>query len=545
MKEFTINHNQDFIISEIYKCNPDVICFSCYIWNIDIIKEIVSTIKKVLPKVVIVLGGPEVSYDFNYYLKTDVDFIIMGEGEATIKELIEFLLGLHTKGLENINGLAYKDNDKIIVNSPRKNLDLNEIPFVYKEGFKDLENKIIYYETSRGCPFNCQYCLSSNDKQLRFLPLSRVYKELKFFLDENIKQVKFIDRTFNCNKKHAINIWKFLIENDNNITNFHFEISADLLNNEMIDLLKTAREGQIQFEVGIQSTNINTLTAIKRKTNLDKVFEKISFIDNNIHKHLDLIIGLPNEGYNSFKSSFNMVYKLKPDKLQIGFLKLLKGSGLREDAEKYGIIYKNVAPYEVLYTKDISFKEILKLKVLEEMVEIFYNSNKFFYTIKFVIEYFQTPFNFYISLAEYWENNNYHHISHSKMSLYEIMRNFLLNNLQHKIGEIENLLKFDMYTNENVKNLPLWAKNDKDNKVKEKIRDFYKKQENRKKHFEDLLKYDDKQLSRICHIECFEYNIISWLKNDITSILEKEDTYILFKYPVKSQNKFEFFKVSI
>ena len=504
------------------------------------IENVISSIKKILPNTVIVLGGPEVSYGYKEHLEKNADFVVVGEGEATIKELIEYFIYSDLK-IEGIKGIAYKKNNEIVVNESRNLLDLDSIPFAYKYGFEDLENRIIYYETSRGCPFNCQYCLSSKDEKLRFLSLNRVQEELKIFLDENVKQVKFVDRTFNCNKVHAITIWKFLIENDNGKTNFHFEISADLLTNEMIELLKTARSGLFQFEVGIQSTNTDTLKSIKRKTDLEKLFKRLNSIEKNINKHVDLIVGLPNESYESFKTSFNMVYNLNPNQLQIGFLKLLKGSGLRKDAEKYGIVYKEDAPYEVLYTNDISFEEIQNLKFLEDAVEIFYNSNKFDSTIKFVLEHYETPFDFYKNLAKYWEKNNYHHLSHSKMALYEIMRAFLLDEVPDKINEIDSFLKFDMYLNDNVKNLPSWAKKEQCNKTKEKIKAFYHKEENKNVYFSDLSKYTPQQLSRICHIESFDYNIIKWLDNG--GFVEKNTTYVLFKYAIKGESNFSFFQI--
>ena len=494
-----------------------------------------------MPNTIIVLGGPEVSYDFDEYLG-QVDFIAIGEGEATIKELIEFFL-FSDKSISDIKGISYKKDDKIIVNEAREPLSLDSIPFAYQFGLEGLDNKIIYYETSRGCPYSCQYCLSSIDKQLRFLSMPRVEHELKIFLDENVRQVKFIDRTFNCNKNHAMGIWKFLIENDNGITNFHFEISADLLTEEMLSLLDTARQGLFQFEIGVQSTNTDTLSIIKRKSNLEKLFKSVGSIGVNIDKHLDLIIGLPNENYESFRNSFNTVYNLNPNQLQIGFLKLLKGSGLRQDVDKYGIAYKDKAPYEVLYTNDISFEEILRLKYIEDMVDIFYNSNKFDYTIKFIINYFSTPFDFYSSLADFWEKNNYHTLSHNKMALFSIMRDFILNELPNLSDEIEDLLKFDMYLNDNIKNPPTWIRDERDEKIKEKVKIFYQKEEHRDIYFNDLFKYTSQQLSRICHIEVFRYNVVEWIEKK--SALKRKDTYILFKYAVKGESEFDFFEIEL
>lgn len=535
IEEFTINNEENYILSKLYNINPNIICFSCYIWNIEQILNIINTIKKVMPNIIVILGGPEVSYDSEDIIKnnSNIDIISYGEGEATFLELMQYFI--NNKGsLDKIDGIVYKNGYNILTNAQRQGLSLDNIPFVYNDNnIKGFENKIIYYETSRGCPYQCQYCLSSIEKGVRFLSLERVYSDLQFFLDHNIKQVKFVDRTFNCNKNHALNIWEYIQKNDNNITNFHFEITADLIDDEIIKFLKTIRTGLFQFEIGIQSTNIETIEYIKRKVDfelLSDIVKKIK-LSNNIHQHLDLIAGLPGESYESFKKSFNDVYLLEPEQFQLGFLKLLKGSGLRKDAKKYGLIYKQKAPYEILYNDYIDYKHILKLKSIEEMIETYYNSGKALYTLKYIISFFKSPFDFYENLSQYWENNGYDLVQHSKMELYTILMRFSSEYVLHNIEEIKELLKFDIFLNDNVKTLPTWLEVKKDNILEISIKKFYKNRYNIEKYLPELVEYEYKQISRMSHIEYFKYDIISLIN---TGISELSGNMILFNYYRKS-----------
>ncbi len=536
-KEFTINNDEDTIINEIYKEKPDFLGFSCYIWNINIILDIIATIKKLLPNVKIFVGGPEVSYEYEYIFEKGVDIVCIGEGEKTVKELVDNFNNKKCIDLsfENVDGIAFKLENKIIKTKDRELLPLNEIPFVYKNGLEDTQNKILYYEASRGCPYSCQYCLSSLEKGLRFLNEERVKEDLTFFLKNNVKQVKFVDRTFNCNKKFALMIWNYLIENDNGITNFHFEISADIVDDEMLQTLKRARVGLFQFEIGVQSTNDATLDEIKRKTNLEKLFDKVDKIKNlkNIHQHLDLIAGLPFEDYEIFKKSFNDVFNVYPEQFQLGFLKLLKGSGLRINANKYGIVYKDKAPYEVLYTSLINYDKMNMLKSIEEMVETYYNSGKAINTIKYGIKFFNSPFDFFENLAIYWEENNYNNISPSKMKLYEIIYTFLKNikNIDDKI--LKEIIKFDILLNDNIKSLPNWIETNYNSQFKEKERAFYNNKENIEKYIPHLKNYDAKQLSRMCYFERFNINIKNMIETNF-NVIREEETYILFDYYTKN-----------
>lgn len=521
--EFTINNDSDYILSSIYQKKPRVVAFSCYIWNIEIILDIVNSIKKLLPDIVVVLGGPEVSYEYEPFFKKGADIIIIGEGEKTWSELLEYFENGEGE-LSAIDGIAYINADEVIKTKQRAPLILEEIPFVYKDGFKGLENKLIYYEASRGCPYNCQYCLSSIERGVRFLSIERVKSDLKFFLDNRVRQVKFVDRTFNARKSFAIEIWNFLIANDNGYSNFHFEISADILDEECLEVLSRARKQLFQLEIGVQSTNTDTLESIKRKTDLDKLFGKVIKIKSfgNIHQHLDLIAGLPGEDLKSFKTSFNDVYKLEPEQLQLGFLKLLRGSGLREDAKKLGIVYREKAPYEVLYTKEVSYEEMLNIKGVEGMVELYYNSGKAIHTLRYMLSFFEGAYNMYDELASYWIDMGYADVSHNKMKLYTILFEFFSTKCTD-IAVLKDILKFDMFLNDNLNNLPDWLEH-KD--IKEYCRAFFN-EENIIKFVPKLREYTPKQVSRMCHLECFDYDIEAWLKG---GDINKEQTYILFDY---------------
>jgi len=448
--EFTVNDNFGFILSEIHGTEPEILGFSCYIWNIGLVKSLVRAIKKIKPGTIIILGGPEVSFDAaQLFGECPADIIVEGEGEETLSEI------LSETDLYEVSGITYRDNEgRIITNPPRKKINLSDIPFPY--GDKSLpENKIIYYESSRGCSSSCGYCLSHNDKPVRFLPLERVFSDLDFFIKQYVTQVKFTDRTFNCDKKRALHIWEYLISNDNGYTNFHFEVSADMLNGDALTLLKHAPEGLFQFEIGIQSTNPETLRAINRQTDSEsviKILGKLKALDN-IHVHLDLIAGLPEEGYKRFAQSFNDVYALAPDMLQLGFLKMLKGSRLRADADQYGIVYNDEPPYEVLYTNHISYDELKILKSIEKMLDMLYNSRGFMNTLSYVQGLFDSPFAFLEAFAAYWVSCGYQRASQSLTTVFKILYTFLSPFCDDRI--LINRLKYDWYISGNQKKFPL------------------------------------------------------------------------------------------
>lgn len=512
--EFTINNSIDDILREIYNEQPDVVAISCYIWNIEIVKEIVVELKKILPNIDVWLGGPEVTYNSERQILEypNIKGIIKGEGEKTFKELIKFYLKINSK-LKNIKGLTYRDEIGNVINTgDREPLNLNEIPFPYTDKIKDFNNKIIYYESSRGCPFNCQYCLSSLEKQLRFRDFELVREEIIQFLEAKVKQVKFVDRTFNCNKEHAMKIWKFINDNDNGYTNFHFEISADLIDEETLEFLKTIRPGLFQFEIGVQSTHDDTLKVIKRKTDFYRLSEVVKRIqqNNNIHQHLDLIAGLPKEDYRTFITSFNDVYALKPEQLQLGFLKVLKGSGLYINSKEYGLVYKSKPPYEILSTNELPYNKILILKLVEEMVEIYYNSNQFTYTLKYLEQFFVSPFHMFEAIASYYEEQGFHIKQHSRLTRYDILLQFFREMIDQDDTTIKYALIIDLYLQEKLKKRPKWIEDNSN--YKEKIRDFYKDDRNINRFLPEYSRYTQKQVSRMTHIEVLPSNILEMVQ---------------------------------
>ena len=467
VKEYTINQIRDDILKDIYLEKPDVICFSCYIWNISFVRELVPDLKKILPQVEFWAGGPEVSYDAVEFLKKNPAFfgVMVGEGEETFHELAGYYIERKPETLSEIRGVAFRDENKdrdIVHTGWRELMDLSKVPFAYSN-LTEFKNRIIYYESSRGCPFSCSYCLSSIDKKLRFRDIELVKKELQFFIDNKVPQVKFVDRTFNCKHDHAMEIWRYITEHDNGITNFHFEISADLLRAEELALMKTMRPGLIQLEIGVQSTNPQTIKAIRRTMDFEKLKRIVDQIHSfgNIHQHLDLIAGLPYEGYDSFHKSFCDVYALHPEQFQLGFLKVLKGSHMMEMTGEYQILYKDREPYEVLSTAWLTYGEILRLKMVESMVEVYYNSGQFKNTLVFLEKYFDDPFRMYEALGRFYEKKGYSEISHSRMRRYEILMEFAGEQKEIPLEVLSDVMLLDLYLRENLKSRPSFASDQK------------------------------------------------------------------------------------
>jgi radical SAM superfamily enzyme YgiQ (UPF0313 family) len=467
VKEYTINQIRDDILKDIYLEQPDVICFSCYIWNISFVRELVPDLKKILPQVEFWAGGPEVSYDAVEFLKKNPAFfgVMVGEGEETFHELAGYYIERKPETLSEIRGVAFRDENKdrnIVHTGWRELMDLSKVPFAYSN-LTEFKNRIIYYESSRGCPFSCSYCLSSIDKKLRFRDIELVKKELQFFIDNKVPQVKFVDRTFNCKHDHAMEIWRYITEHDNGITNFHFEISADLLRAEELALMKTMRPGLIQLEIGVQSTNPQTIKAIRRTMDFEKLKRIVEQIHSfgNIHQHLDLIAGLPYEGYDSFHKSFCDVYTLHPEQFQLGFLKVLKGSHMMEMTGEYQILYKDREPYEVLSTAWLTYEEILRLKMVESMVEVYYNSGQFKNTLVFLEKYFDDPFRMYEALGRFYEKKGYSEISHSRMRRYEILMEFAGEQKEIPLEALSDVMLLDLYLRENLKSRPSFASDQK------------------------------------------------------------------------------------
>lgn len=522
LAEYTINQNPDDILKGIYRDHPEVLCISCYIWNISYVRNLIREVHKVLPDTAIWLGGPEVSYDARKVLEEhpEVTGVMKGEVEVTFLELAGFYLEGISE-LAKIEGITYRDGDQIQENPWRGITDLSTIPFVYKD-LKKFENRIIYYESSRGCPFSCSYCLSSIDKKLRFRDLELVKEELQFFLDHNVPQVKFVDRTFNCKHDHAMAIWKYLIAHDNGITNFHFEVAADLLNEEEIALIRTMRPGMIQLEIGVQSTNPDTIREIHRKMDFAQVSEVVTRVQegHNVHQHLDLIAGLPYEDYDSFEKSFCDVYQLRPQQLQLGFLKVLKGSFMYQAAPEYGCVCQSREPYEVLYTRWLPYDDVLRLKLVEEMVEVYYNSNQFGKTLRAIEKLFDNPFALYEALGAFYDKKGYMDISHTRIRRYEILQEFLQEYVdEEQMDYYRQLMICDLYARENMKTRPAWAKDLK--AYKRDIREFYLKEEETHEYLPEYEGYDEKQLARMTHLERMDYDPDTGVR---------EPCWILFDY---------------
>ena len=526
--EYTINQQIDDILMDLYKKKPDVLCFSCYIWNLSYVEELIRELGKIFPSVPIWVGGPEVSYDTKDVLERlpEVTGVIFGEGEKTFLEVVEYYHGKDIK-LSEIKGIAYRGEEgEFLQNSWREVMDLSEVPFVYHD-MADFKNKIIYYESSRGCPFSCSYCLSSIDKCLRFRKLELVEKELQFFIDEKVPQVKFVDRTFNCNHKHAIAIWKYIKEHDKGITNFHFEVAADLLNEEELKLIESMRPGLIQLEIGVQSTNEQTIREIRRTMRFEEVARIVQRINQgeNVHQHLDLIAGLPYEDMESFQKSFDDVYRLHPEQLQLGFLKVLKGSYMESQKERYGLVYKSRPPYEVLYTKWLSYEEMMQLKSVEEMVEVYYNSGQFSYCLRKLEEEYASPFVLYQGLGRYYENHELHLMSHSRITRYEILLGFIREKHKERESLYRELLTFDLYLRENVKNRPEFA--GEHEVSKDWLNAFYETESKEHQYLIGYEAYDKRQLRKMTHIEKFHY--------DVLGTCEEKENFILFDYQNRSR----------
>ncbi|WP_371381422.1 B12-binding domain-containing radical SAM protein [Sporomusa aerivorans] len=536
VREYTVNNGLLEILSDIYTYQANVIGLACYIWNIEASLQLAALIKKVRPEVIVVLGGPEVSYEPQAVLAANpaVDYIVLGEGEKTLSLLLDALKA--GKTAEAIAGIAYRGSCKGIVGTPQIIDNLDDIPFPYSEAEMPLlKDKIIYYESSRGCPFSCQYCLSSATSGVRFLSLERVFNDLQFFIDHNVRQVKFVDRTFNARKDHYFPILKFLADQTCR-TNFHFEIAADIWDKEVVDFLHGVPVGRFQFEIGIQSTNQQTLTAIQRHNNWSRIVENINRIRsyNNIHLHLDLIIGLPYEDQTIFAKSFDDVYSLQPDMLQIGFLKLLKGAGIREDAGRHGYIAMDTAPYEVLANNYLSYDQVRRLKILEEVFEQVYNSGRFKYSLTWLIAATGSgAFDFYYHLACYWEQHGYHLVAHSAKNLYKYMAEFceaLYPVLLHSYLE---LLKFDALMSEQGTVRPDFLPwNQINQAAADKWADAktsFWRDTSRAKHYLPEFSFTTwREIKKAYHVEVFMVDIPSYLAG--CGYLDNRKIAVLFSY---------------
>ncbi len=551
--EYTINHRKEEILADIYRRAPEVIAFSCYIWNWDVISALLAELPKILPETDIWLGGPEVSYLSEELLEKYpmVTGIMVGEGEETFSELAGYYCSSaapeperKNREFEKIRGIVYREVSvdapgcKICRTPVRELTDISELPFLYSD-LQPFENKIIYYESSRGCPYQCSYCLSSIDKKVRLRNLDIAKKELQYFLDNKVKQVKFVDRTFNCNHEHAKEIWQYLSEHDNGVTNFHFEIAADIISEEELEILGKMRPGLVQMEIGVQTFNADTLREIRRTTDMDKLQKAVERIQKggNIHVHLDLIAGLPFEDYESFTRSFNSVYAMKPQQLQLGFLKVLKGSYLYEKAADYEIQYMDAPPYEVLSTKWLSYEKLLLLKQVEEMVEVYYNSGQFSYTMPVIQTAFPNAFIMYLQLADFYREKGYSLMTPARSYRYQVLLYFAMTTKLAEQKELLcQLLTFDLYLRENSKSRPDFAKELMP--YKETIREFYREEEKNRRCLPAYTGYDSRQLGKMTHMEIFDYPV--W-ETDIVKRIKKldEPVMVLFDYQSRDALTYE------
>lgn len=558
LAEYTINQPQEQILGDIYRRKPDAVGFSCYIWNWECVQSLAAELFKLCPGIPIWLGGPEVSYDGPALLER-MPFlagIMIGEGEETFRELLEFYLQEQTgsggKKPEDIAGLLFrrdrignqagdgdcpgKNTSPIVRTAKRPLTELSDIPFFYdSEDMERFQDRILYYESSRGCPYRCSYCLSSIDKKVRLRSMELVKRELQFFLDHQVSQVKFVDRTFNCSHAHAMEIWRYIRDHDNGVTNFHFEIAGDILTEEELALLKTLRPGLVQLEIGVQTTNPQTLQKIRRITDWEHLKRVIRDIRDgrNIHIHLDLIAGLPCEDLESFRHSFNDVYSCRPQQLQLGFLKVLKGSYMQEAAAEYGLVYTDRPPYEVLYTKWLSYEDILLLKQVEEMVELYYNSNQFTRTLPVLEECFSDPFEMYRQLAGFYEENGYFTRSPSRTWRYQVLLDFALRTDPGRERQYRQLLTLDMYLRENMKSRPAFALPlTEEAQNRQRIAEFYRKEAENPGVLKDYVQQgcDSRQMARMTHIECFEEPI--WRERKETK--NGQLYWLLFDYQRRS-----------
>lgn len=534
LREYTINQTKDEVMKDIFRCGADIVCFSCYIWNISYIRDLLPDLKKILPGTAFWAGGPEVSFGGESFLKENpaLTGIMVGEGERTFFELAAYYL--EGKGsLEDIPGIIYRKDNHIIHNGLRELMDLSRVPFTYQH-VEDFANRIIYYESSRGCPFSCSYCLSSIDKSVRFRGMELVESELQFFLDNEVSQVKFIDRTFNCKRDRSLAIWNYIVEHDNGITNFHFEVAADLIGEEELAVFRQMRPGLIQLEIGLQSTNPETIREIRRVMDIDKLRETMLTIRSfhNIHQHLDLIAGLPYEDFVTFKQSFNDAYEMKPNQLQLGFLKVLKGSYMGEQAKNYQIQYQDVQPYEVLSTKWITYDEILALKKIEEMVEVYYNSAQFEHVLRYLIPFFESAYAFYEALGDYYEDRQLFGIGFKREARYEALREFCKEWFEKceneperdegsacndrngrpkfRLDILDSLLTFDYYLRENAKSRPSWAKEEP---IEKSLYHAFFKNGGTEEIALTGEGYDSKAAARMMHIEPIVCEAADWISD--------------------------------
>lgn len=507
--ETNINNQLMNIIKDLFEKQPDIIIFSTYIWNKEYVFSITKELKKILPDVKIALGGPEVSYEWDKIMaeNQEIDYIFTGEGEKV-------LLNFFTKDISEVKGVVYREGDNLKYNGIEpliENLDI--IPFPYDDEELQDRTKIFYYESSRGCPFNCSYCMSSIDKSVRYYSIDRTKEDLKRFIDSPIKLLKFVDRTFNLSKEKYMAIWRFLLENYREGITFHFEINANIFDDETLDFLETVPKGYFQFEIGVQTIDAQAMKSIGRINKLEKLEYNIRRISRNIHLHLDLIAGLPYETYDKFRESFDYVHRLKPEMIQLGFLKLLKGTKMYDEREKYGYKYFSKPPYEVFSNEFISFAEMVKLKNLEKVLDFYYNSEKFPESVQWIIEnHYESAFSFYEDVADYFDKRGYLKVSHKESTLFTLLYEFYLDKGLKEREIFVEYLKYDYLMLGKTGFYPEWFKSEKDGELYDELI--------RERNYKSI-----REGHKNSELERFSYNIFT---------KEFEDIYVFFDYRDRS-----------
>lgn len=538
--EFTIKDPPMNIATELYTKEADVIGFSCYIWNIEETIPVINMLKKINPDVTIVLGGPEVSYDTEEWMKRipEVDIIVIGEGEATFKEVLEAVK--EKRNLSDVKGIAYRENANIKFTYPREKIDLNEIPspFRFEDDLPQLSKRVTYVETSRGCPFSCQFCLSSIEVGVRYFNIERMKEELLFLMDHGAKTIKFVDRTFNIRKSYAMEMFQFLIDYHREGCVFQFEITADIMRPEVIQFLnENAPPGLFRFEIGVQSTNDETNVLIKRRQNFEKLSRTVTMVKDGgkIVQHLDLIAGLPEEDYQSFRKTFNDVFALRPEELQLGFLKLLRGTGLRIQADEFGYVYMDHAPYEILGNRVLSFADIVKIKQVEDVLNKYWNDHRMDYTIEYLIEHcFETPFDFFQSFGAYWEAKGWSRIGHQLEDLFTRLLSFIKHEQLPQLNNIVGFMKLDYLRNQKHKPRTIWWKETLTKETRQAIsRQLQQQPEMLGHHFTEL-QLTERDLMKHTMMDIVPFDIQHFL---ITGQLREAETLLLVHYDPKNRGE--------
>ncbi len=532
--EYTINQHLPDVLDEIYRQLPDVLVLSCYIWNIEMMLDLAEEYRRICPEVKIIAGGPEVSFNGAEILRAHpaFDAVLCGEGETAFLEYMQYLHG--ERSIHDVHSLVWKNAEgEITANPVAEPLDMAQLPFPYPD-LETLSDRILYFESIRGCPFRCSYCLSSVAGRVRYLPLELTFQRLQKFLDARVRQVKFVDRTFNCSKEHAMAVWKYLAAHDNGVTNFHFELTAHLIDREMIDFLKTVRKGLFQFEIGVQSTNPDTIREIRRTTDTERLLEICRELDQpkNIHLHLDLIAGLPYEDFHSFGRSFDTVMQIRPQQMQLGFLKVLKGSHMAQAAESYGLVYSKKAPFQVIRTNWLSYSELLRLKDMESVVEDYYNSGLFQTQISWMLDQEESVFSFFLDFGQYRVENGLRLIPQSIENRCTTLKEYYFARYPERstqLALLNDLCLFDFCLHGKPKKLPEWISTEQNLAYNEKIRAFYRNEELLTRFFpsadaadsKQLAKQIAKQLASQSHIQVFAYDVRT---------LQRKPTALLFDY---------------